>query len=223
MSYLDVVYSEKEKPYTDYPYKLTEFIFETFIKEPNINRKYKLLDLGCGRGEYLNTFNKKYWIKAEGFDKEQISTLYPFKKGNLCYTFPYKNEEFDIIFCKSVIEHFNNPDHIFSESKRILKPGGKFIILTPDWESDYRTFYEDHTHIRPFTIVSLENLFLIHKFRTVFVAKFRQLPFLWHLHPILFKICCFICNIAGFFYNVRTKNKFIKFSKKRMIIGVGIK
>ena len=36
---------------------------------------------------------------------------------------------FDIVYSKSVIEHFHNPDKLISEMYRVLKPGGELRIM----------------------------------------------------------------------------------------------
>ena len=72
---------------------------------------------------------------------------------------PFENNFFDAIYSKSLIEHINNHQLFFSECKRVLKESGKIIIYTPDWETQYLHFYDDLTHIKPFTTISLEDTF----------------------------------------------------------------
>ena len=50
------------------------------------------------------------------------------------------------------MEHLVNPENYLKEAYRILKPGGKIISLIPDWEANYKIYYDDHTHKTPFTI-----------------------------------------------------------------------
>lgn len=65
----------------------------------------------------------------------------PFKYVNLENgKLPYKNEIFDVVYSKSVIEHMLDPLSFVTESFRVLKPGGILLILTPDWEANYKTF-----------------------------------------------------------------------------------
>jgi ribosomal protein S18 acetylase RimI-like enzyme len=51
--YLDVRYSERERPYTDYPRKLTAHLTKEYLRG---HAGASLLDLGCGRGEFLHGF-----------------------------------------------------------------------------------------------------------------------------------------------------------------------
>ena len=53
-NYLSVVYNPKLAPYTDYPSKLCSYLFQVF----NFKKGMKMLEPGCGRGEFLSNFQK---------------------------------------------------------------------------------------------------------------------------------------------------------------------
>jgi glycosyltransferase involved in cell wall biosynthesis/SAM-dependent methyltransferase len=47
--------------------------------------------------------------------------------------FPYQNDYFSTVLCGELIEHlFEDPMHLMSEVNRILKPGGHFVVTTPN-------------------------------------------------------------------------------------------
>ena len=47
--------------------------------------------------------------------------------------FPYPDEHFSTVLCGELIEHlFADPMHLMSEVNRILKPGGHFVLTTPN-------------------------------------------------------------------------------------------
>ena len=48
-NYLETVYSKDSRPLTDYPKKLINYL----IKRLNLEKNKKILELGCGRGEFL--------------------------------------------------------------------------------------------------------------------------------------------------------------------------
>ena len=45
---------------------------------------------------------------------------------------PHKDNFFDVVFSKSVLEHFYKPELLVKEMHRVLKPGGTIITLCPD-------------------------------------------------------------------------------------------
>jgi SAM-dependent methyltransferase len=55
-------------------------------------------------------------------------------RGNVEHL-PFADRSFDIICCRSVLEHVKDPELLFREISRCLRPGGTFIFLTPNrWD-----------------------------------------------------------------------------------------
>ena len=46
---------------------------------------------------------------------------------------PFSDSSFDLAMSKSVLEHLRAPETVFTEVARVLRPGGKFVFLTPNW------------------------------------------------------------------------------------------
>ena len=106
------------------------------------------------------------------------------------------------------------------EIYRVVKPRGLVITMVPDWESVYKTFYEDYTHRTPFTTNSLKEIFLINGFDDVKVEKFRQIPFLWSL-PWLQPLCSIVALIAP--RSLRPRSKLVRFSQEVMLLSTATK
>ncbi len=68
---------------------------------------------------------------------------------------PILDDSVDVLFSLAVVEHVNNIDHFMSECFRVLKPNGIIYLSTPNFRYCFRDFYNDPTHVRPFTEVSL--------------------------------------------------------------------
>lgn len=45
---------------------------------------------------------------------------------------PYENNFFDVVFADNVMEHLDDPETVFGEISRVLKPGGIFLFKTPN-------------------------------------------------------------------------------------------
>ncbi len=100
----------------------------------------------------------------------------------------------------------------------MLKPGGLLLTLVPDWESNYKIYFDDFTHRTPFTKVALSDAYQMYGFQNVQVFKFRQLPILWR-YPIF----NYVSMLIAPFVPVRTKTKFFRWSRELMLVGVGRK
>ncbi|MEW6251573.1 MAG: methyltransferase domain-containing protein [Planctomycetota bacterium] len=44
---------------------------------------------------------------------------------------PFADAAFDLVACRSVLEHLPRPAPVFAEIARVLRPGGVFVFLTP--------------------------------------------------------------------------------------------
>ncbi|MCK9582210.1 MAG: class I SAM-dependent methyltransferase [Endomicrobiales bacterium] len=216
--YITVVYDEGKRPYTDYPEKLCHYLFSAFKMSPGM----KFLETGCGRGEHLRHF-KNLGLQVTGIDLAQSTAQFsPDLDIKICdvekegISFP--DSSFDIVYSKSFIEHLYYPEKFVKEAFRVLKPGGIFLTLVPDWEANYKIYFDDYSHRTPFTNYALEDIYKIYGFSEINVYKFRQLPIVWK-YPVLNYFCAAISS----FIPVRTKNKFLRWSRELMLIGFGKK
>jgi len=217
-NYLSVVYDEDSHPYNDYPKKLCAYMFQAF----GLKKGMKMLEPGCGRGEFLKNF-KDLGLDVVGVDIS--SEAADFNNGldvRKCdlenESLPFDDNTFDIIYSKSFIEHLYYPEKYLEEAYRVLKPNGLLLTLVPDWESNYKIYFDDFTHRTPFTKMSLNDAYRMYGFKDVDVFKFRQLPIVWK-YPVLNQLCALI----ALFVPVRTKNKFLRWSRELMLVGIGRK
>jgi ubiquinone/menaquinone biosynthesis C-methylase UbiE len=63
-------------------------------------------------------------------------------KADIC-ALPFKNEDYDLIFCNHVLEHIPNDQKAMNELYRVLKKGGTLIAQVPLDESRDTTFEDD--------------------------------------------------------------------------------
>ena len=94
-----------------------------------------LLDAGCGR--YL-TFSRDLSgvARVVGIDLERSldtdNRAEPFGICGDIGRLPLAPATFDIIISRSVVEHLQNPVAVFEEFARVLRPGGKVVLITPN-------------------------------------------------------------------------------------------
>jgi SAM-dependent methyltransferase len=72
--------------------------------------------------------------------------------------FPYSDCTFDCVVSLAVVEHLRDPSNFLGESLRVLKPGGFIWLSTPNWHHCAHKFYDDYTHVKPYTPTSLVKL-----------------------------------------------------------------
>lgn len=212
--YVETAYQEKEKPFGEYPLQLAEYLMERF----GLKKGMRILDNGCGRGEFLHAFSS-LGMEASGTDISDFckqSKVVDLNHDML----PFPDNYFDAIFSKSVIEHIENTEHYMSEMRRVLKEGGVLILMVPDWETQYFIFYQDPTHIHPYTKKSVDRLLNMCEFKEVSSEKFVQLPSVWRNSVMRF--FSRMIRLAGPVKKIY-KNKFIRFSRELMILGSGTK
>jgi SAM-dependent methyltransferase len=218
--YVSVIYNEEDRPFTKYPDLLTRHLFIKY----GLSKGKKILDLGCGRGEFLRGFIRCGLI-GYGVD-QSLSAKSICPEAEIIQSdlevepLPYEDNSFDVVFSKSVLEHFYYPEKLVQQIRRILNPGGLVITMVPDWQSVYKTFYEDYTHRTPFTYTSIRDIFIISGFDNVQVEKFRQLPFLWAM-PWLKPFSEIVSFVTPKFLSPRSK--LVRFSKEVMLLSSAVK
>lgn len=109
-----------------------------------LDNSFTLLDIGCGRGAYEDEpieFRRQLRVmkgkvkNVIGLDVDPGAAVNPhIDKFALLDgpTWPVEDQSVNLILCDYVMEHVENPDELFSEANRVLKPGGKLCIRTPN-------------------------------------------------------------------------------------------
>ena len=143
--------------------------YKTFV--PFFKDSKKVLDLGCGRGEFL-TLLKESGIGGAGVDSDEGMVRAARERGfavqrdDLFHFLETTSEKFDGIFAAHVIEHLP-PEGVLrlvENCKKILSPGGVLVLVTPNPASasaHFSEFWRDATHVRPYNL-ELVNFFVHH-------------------------------------------------------------
>jgi len=152
----------------------------------------KILDVGCGTNKIKD---------AIGLDSVQLDGVDIVHDLN-SYPWPFKDEEFDIIYMNDIIEHLDDTIKVMEELYRILKKGGKVIIRVVYW--NHRYSFSDPTHVHYFTEMSFD--FFTGKYREYYTkAHFDKLRIEYiydakakkyiRLKKLMNFLSYFLCNI----------------------------
>jgi 2-polyprenyl-3-methyl-5-hydroxy-6-metoxy-1,4-benzoquinol methylase len=108
----------------------------------------RILDVGCGDGfhlKLLREYGKKTWM-LEGVDLDQRAVQMAEKSGLRVFlgsveTLDLPHNSYDLALMIQTIEHVEKPLDILSALHKLLRPGGKLVIVTDNTASlDFRLF-----------------------------------------------------------------------------------
>lgn len=129
------------------------------MKESKAEKK-RILNLGCGDESYGTDFVDLYSTRPDvitvKIDEEKL---------------PFKDNSFDEVYSRNVLEHVKNVGFVFSEIKRVLKPKGKLLLVTDNasyylyhiWKGysahyyNYKRHGPNDRHFVLFTTTHIEN------------------------------------------------------------------
>jgi len=100
--------------------------------------EHRLLDVGCGTGAALATYQRLGWQVA-GIERSPDATALARARGlrvhlGEVFDAPF-GPEFDIVLLSHVIEHVRDPVAVLARAATFVAPGGKIVILTPNLRS----------------------------------------------------------------------------------------
>jgi len=106
---------------------------------PRTARGGRLLDIGFGSGAFLEIARSIGW-EVTGIDPDSKVVSNALKRGLNVYqgdldVLGGRSNEFDIITLSHVIEHVGKPISVLKACYRLLKPGGKLWLETPNIHS----------------------------------------------------------------------------------------
>ena len=126
-----------------------------------------VLDVGCGNGERLPLFQQVGWKIVAGVDIDDNAVIAANKLGRdvsvgMMSSLPYESNSFDLLFLHHVVEHVYDIEAGMRECFRVLRSGGKVVILTPNANSRLHQYYgkywrglEAPRHLQIYTLESL--------------------------------------------------------------------
>jgi len=108
----------------------------------------RLLDFGCGTGEFLARCQSQGW-DAQGLDPDDGARTVAAQKHGLSVEPPKRlhdlpPDRFDITTLWHVLEHVPDLDDTIQALRRTLAPGGTLVVAVPNWSSLDAHFYGRH-------------------------------------------------------------------------------
>lgn len=178
---------------------LTENFFQKYVDKDDI-----ILDIPCGYSEFVNTIKckKRYAADINPDAKQYVDGNVEFLLDNST-KISLKNDTIDKIFVSNFFEHLNHDDieKTILEFKRVLKPGGKILILQPNVRFANKDYWMFFDHITPIDDRALEEVFTLNGFslskrilkfmpyttksrypaKALLVKIYLRIPLLWNI------------------------------------------
>lgn len=128
-----------------------------------------VLDLGAGYCSFINNVKarKKYAVDTyPDFAKNAAPGVETYVRDAWDLSV-FVSGSLDVVFSSNILEHMTREQIIatLKEVQRVLKKGGKFILLLPNFKYAYKTYYDDYTHVTPLTEVGTCDLLRSEEFR----------------------------------------------------------
>lgn len=111
-----------------------------------VHRETRWLDIGCGRQLVPSWMRGHTDLEGEivsrarclvGIDPDLVALQdnhsHHFKLKADGESLPFADDSFDLATSNMVFEHVKQPRPILAELRRVLTPGGRLILLTPNW------------------------------------------------------------------------------------------
>lgn len=166
--------------------KLYQFVKNIALKNKlklinSQSQKGKLLDIGCGTGDFLVVAKNDGW-QITGIEPGEKPRKIAIRKG---VSFVNKlsdieDNSFDVITMWHVLEHVPDLEFQIKELKRLIKPNGTILIAVPNFKSFDANYYgkfwaafDVPRHLWHFSKIAIEKLFANEKLQLVKVLPMK--------------------------------------------------
>lgn len=95
----------------------------------------RILEIGCGKGELLRLLRERgHDVAAIDADRDVVEQSPPELGVQLASgdALPFPDASFDLVLSFDVLEHIPDSDRHLREVRRVLKPGGHYLLQTPN-------------------------------------------------------------------------------------------
>lgn len=121
-----------------------------------------VLDLGAGYCSFINNVRAK---EKHALDIHDAVTTYASPEvrahiGSCTDLSPFPASSLDVVFASNLLEHLSpqDSDATLREVHRVLKPGGRLLLMQPNFRIAFREYFDDYTHVQIFTDAGLADL-----------------------------------------------------------------
>ncbi len=126
----------------------------------------KVLDIGCGSGDYLAIF-QKFGFACFGLERSLKALALARRRGfQVAQDWEdFSRESFDFILLRHTLEHLSDPKETLTRCRRLIQAGGRLAVTVPSFSSlSFRLFGSSYwqidapRHLFCYPVKTLKNL-----------------------------------------------------------------
>ncbi len=118
-----------------------------------------ILDLGSGYCDFINAAcaREKWAVDLHLDPREHANDGVRCLRTDVADLSAIPDASLDLVFASNLLEHLSDEKLIatIAEARSKLRSGGRFIAIQPNYAHCYRQYFDDYTHVKVFTHVSL--------------------------------------------------------------------
>ena len=202
---LTQIYEKRFSGHELYRNKVWKILVTNFFSKW-ISKSDKILDLGCGYGEFINQVDcdVRYAMDLNPKTKSLLNKDIIFCEQDCSKPWTVAPNSLDLVFSSNFFEHLPNKqslDRTMIEINKALKPGGKLIAMGPNisvLQGSYWDFWDHHValsdasmcellEIHDFNILQAISKFLpynmvrIKEHPLILVSTYIKIPLIWKI------------------------------------------
>jgi SAM-dependent methyltransferase len=140
--------------------KIWKTLCDHFFQEL-IGNNLVVADLACGYGEFINNIHarRKIAIDLNPDARDHLSSDVEFVLAPATDVSAITGDSVDVVFTSNFLEHLKTKeecDAVFAEVRRMLKAGGRFIIMGPNIRYLASQYWDFYDHYLPLSHLSLQ-------------------------------------------------------------------
>jgi SAM-dependent methyltransferase len=174
---LERVYELRFREVQRYRNDVLKILVQEFF-QPMIPHRARILDLGCGWGEFINhaRADLKFGMDLNPETRQRLAPDVQFLEQDCSKEWPLPNDSLDLVFTSNFFEHLRGKTELrdaLRQVRRCLKPGGKLVCIGPNIRHLAGAYWDFWDHYLPLSDKSLQEVLELLGFRVErSVAKF---------------------------------------------------
>src|SRR5262249_56693305 len=140
--------------------RIWKVLCERFF-QPVVGEDRVVVDLACGYGEFINNIRgkKKYAVDLNPDARANVGDDVEFCLARADAMAAIAGDSVDVVFASNFLEHLRTKeecDAVLAEVGRVLRPGGRFVIMGPNIRYLAAAYWDFYDHCLPLSHLSLK-------------------------------------------------------------------